>query len=64
VTFAAIHGALGEVDEALRWYEKAYADRTPNMVYAAVLPGLSPALAGNARYQAIVDRLGFPPSAT
>jgi len=61
VTFAAIHGALGEVDEALEWYEKAFADRTPNMVFAAILPGLSPELAGNPRYQAIVDRMGFPP---
>ena len=33
VTFAQIHGALGELDESLRWYEKAFADRTPNMVY-------------------------------
>ena len=59
VTFAAIHGALGEIDEALGWYEKAFADRTPNMVYAAILPGLSPELVGNPRYQAIVDRMGF-----
>jgi len=63
VTFAAIHGALGEVDEALDWYEKAFADRTPNMVFAAILPGLSPELVGNQRYQAIVDRMGFPPKA-
>jgi TolB-like protein/lipoprotein NlpI len=60
VTFAAIHGALGEVDEALDWYEKAFADRTPNMVFAAILPGFSPELVGNTRYQAIVDRMGFP----
>lgn len=60
VTFAAIHGALGEVDEALGWYEKAYLDRTPSMVFAAMVPGFSPEVAGNARYQAIVDRMGFP----
>jgi serine/threonine-protein kinase len=63
VTFAAIHGALDEVDEALDWYEKAFADRTPNMVFAAILPGLSPELVGNPRYQAIVARMGFPPKA-
>ena len=63
VTFAAIHGALGEVDDALNWYEKAFADRTPNMVFAAILPGFSPELAGNMRYQAIVDRMGFPQTA-
>ena len=60
VTFAQIHGALGEMDESLRWYEQAYADRTPNMVYAPVLPGLCPELVGNARFEAIVERMGFP----
>lgn len=60
VTFADIHCALGEVDEALRWFEKAFADRTPNMVYAAILPGINPALAGNARFGAIVERMGIP----
>jgi TolB-like protein/Flp pilus assembly protein TadD len=63
VTFAQIHGALGELDEALGWYEKAFADRTTNMVYAAIAPGLSPELVGNARYQAIVDRMGIPTAA-
>jgi len=60
VTFAQVHGALGEVDVALDWYEKAFADRTPNMVFTAILPGLSPELVGNPRYQALVDRMGFP----
>ena len=60
VTFAAIHSALGEVDAALRWYEKAFEDRTPNMVYALIAPRFSPELAGNLRYKAIVDRMGFP----
>jgi tetratricopeptide (TPR) repeat protein len=59
VTFAAIHGALGEMDEALGWYEKAFADRTPNMAWAAILPGVSPELVGNARFQAILDRMGL-----
>ena len=59
MTFAAIHGALGEMDEALRWYEKAFEDRTPNMVYAAIVPRFSPELAGNARYEAIVEPHGI-----
>jgi len=61
VTFATIHAALGEVDEALDWLEKAFADRTPNMVYVRNLPGYEPGLAGNARFEAIVRRMGFPP---
>jgi TolB-like protein/Tfp pilus assembly protein PilF len=60
VTFAAIHGALGEMNAALRWYEKAFEDRTPNMVYALIVPRFSPELAGDLRYKAIVDRMGFP----
>jgi len=47
---------------ALRRYEKAFADRTTNMVYAPTMPLLCAELAGNARYQAIVDRMGFPPT--
>jgi TolB-like protein/Tfp pilus assembly protein PilF len=60
VTFAEIHSALGEMDEALHWYEKAYLDRTPNMAYAAIVSRISLELAGNPRYKAIVDRMGFP----
>jgi serine/threonine-protein kinase len=63
VTFASIHSALGEMDDALRWYEKAFADRTPNMVYARIGTRISPELAGNSRYEAIVDRMGFAPLA-
>ena len=60
VTFAEIHSALGEMDEAQRWYESAYLDRTPNMSYAAIGSRISLELAGNPRYQSIVDRMGFP----
>jgi TolB-like protein/Tfp pilus assembly protein PilF len=60
VTFAQIHSALGDMDESVRWYEKAFADHTTNLVYAPIMPGLCPELVGNARYQAIVDRMGFP----
>ena len=52
------------MDEAFLWYERAYADRTPNMVYAAILPGFSPELADNPRFDAIVRRMGFPQPTT
>jgi eukaryotic-like serine/threonine-protein kinase len=61
VTFAVVHGALGEMDEALRWHEKALEDRTPNMVYASVASRIFPELAASPRYEAIVRSLGFPP---
>jgi TolB-like protein/Tfp pilus assembly protein PilF len=60
VTFAAVHSALGEMDEALHWYEKSFEDRTPNMVYAAIGPRISPELVGNQRYASIVERMRFP----
>lgn len=60
VTFAAIHCALGEVDEAPGWYEKAFTDRTPNMVYAAIVPRFCTGLVANPRFKAILDRMGFP----
>ena len=60
-TFADVHAALGEMDEALRWYEKAYEDRTPNMAYASIASRINPRLAGNPRFEAIVRRMGFPP---
>ncbi len=63
VTFAGIYAALGEVDEALQWFERAYQDRTPNMVYAN-LPGVNPAVNADPRYQAIVARMGFPKTNT
>ena len=48
------------MDEALDCYEKAFANRTPNMAHAAIMPALCPELMGNARYQAIIDRMKFP----
>jgi Tfp pilus assembly protein PilF len=61
VTFATIHSALGEIDEAMRWYEKAFDDRTPNMVFAARAARFAPELVDKPRYMAIVERMGFPP---
>ncbi len=63
VTFAAVQGALGEMDDALCWYEKAFEDRTPNMVYALMGHRFAPEVAGSLRYKAIVERMGFPKSA-
>lgn len=59
-TYAEVHASLGELDEALGLYEKAWEDRTPNMAYAAIGDRINPRLAGNPRYEAIVRRMGFP----
>ena len=44
-------------------YEKAFEDRTPNMVFASVGVRISPELVGNKRYDAIIRRMGFPDTA-
>jgi TolB-like protein len=62
VTFGAIHSALGEMDQALTWYEKAYQDRTPNMSYALIFPLISPELVGNPRFDAILAHMGLAKS--
>ena len=63
VSFALIHVALGEMDVALQAFERAYEDRSPNMAYALILPKFNRELIGNARYQALVDRMRFPQQA-
>jgi eukaryotic-like serine/threonine-protein kinase len=60
ITFADVHAALGEMDEALRWYQKAVEDRSPNLVFALVASRVMPRLANNPGYQAIVSRMAFP----
>jgi len=63
VTFAEVHAALGEMDEALHWYEKALNDRSPNLVYARAASRIMPQLAAEPRYQAIIRRMAFPQAA-
>jgi hypothetical protein len=62
-TFAGIHASLGEIDEAVHWFQKAFEDRSPDMVYAKVASRLEPRLAADAGYGAILDKMAFPPSA-
>lgn len=59
-TFADILSALGDMDGALPWYEKAVQDRSPNMVYAKIAGRMVPQLGRNPRFQAIITRMGFP----
>ena len=63
-TFADIHASLGEIDEAVTWYRKAFADRSPDMVYAKAGSRLNPRLAANAGFREILDRMAFPASAS
>jgi serine/threonine-protein kinase len=62
-TFATIHASLGEIEEAMRWYQKALIDRSPDMVYTKVVGQMTPQLAANPEFQAILERMSFPSSA-
>ena len=62
--WATILAALGETDEALDWYEKAFEERSPAMVYAALYPRIDPQVADNPRLLAIIERMGFPQTAS
>jgi TolB-like protein/tetratricopeptide (TPR) repeat protein len=55
---AAIHGALGQHDEALRWLEDAFTNRS-NLAQFNALP-LSEPLRGHAGYQQLLSRVGLP----
>lgn len=55
---ALIRAALGEIDEAFRWLEKAYDERVEWMIYTNVDPRLDP-LRADARFSDLIVRLGF-----
>ena len=56
--FVQFHAALGDVDEAIAWLEKARAERRGFVAYLAVNPLLDP-LRGSARFTEIVRELGL-----
>lgn len=60
VPFAAVYGGLGEADEAFRWLEKAYEDRTPAMVYTLLTSLLDPTVADDPRMRSLIRRMGYP----
>ncbi|MFY9549673.1 MAG: protein kinase [Thermoanaerobaculia bacterium] len=57
---AVIHLGLGEKDEAFRWLEKGYQERSICMQYTRQDPRLTP-LHTDPRYADLVRRLAFPP---
>jgi len=62
VDVAAVHLGLGEFELALDWMERAYDDRNWQMAFLAVEPIFDP-LRDHPRFQALIERLDFPPSA-
>src|SRR5262249_12986526 len=58
--FAGVYVSLGDFDEAMRWVHKALEDRSPDLVFLRIISRLTPALAANADYQALLARMAFP----
>jgi hypothetical protein len=56
---ALVYIALGEVDHALTWMEKAYEDRSLMMSWARNDPRLDP-LRDEPRFQELMRRMNFP----
>ena len=56
---ALVHLGLGDRDEAFRWLEKGFRDRSVCMVYTKYDPRLRP-LGTDPRYVDLVRRIGFP----
>ncbi|MBV8144330.1 MAG: hypothetical protein JO184_04915 [Gammaproteobacteria bacterium] len=61
--FADIYASLGEIDQAVQWYRKAFDDRSPEMVYAKIVSRLNPRLGANSGFREILDKMAFPPAA-
>ncbi len=53
------YAALGEVDTALDWLERSFAERETDLVHLAVDPRLD-VLRGDARFRSLLARVGLP----
>jgi Tfp pilus assembly protein PilF len=58
VSIALRMAQLGDVDTALIWLEKAFAERSNAIAYLAVEPTWAP-LRGNPRFELLLDRAGL-----
>jgi TolB-like protein/predicted Zn-dependent protease len=59
-SIAFIYSSLGELDQALLWYEKAFKDRDASLVWLKVAPE-SDGVRSDSRFADLVRRMNFPP---
>ncbi len=57
--FVLIYTGLGEHEQALKWLERAYQDRSGWMPFLQVEPRLDP-LRDDPRFQDLLRRMNFP----
>ena len=58
---AHLHMRAGEIDRALDWLERGYEGRDPNLPYISSNPNYDP-LRSHPRFEALMQRMGFPTS--
>src|SRR3989441_4778773 len=59
-SIAILYGALGELNEAFAWLEKAYEERDPELTYLKVPGRRFDPLRHDPRFQQLVHRVGIP----
>ena len=57
--YAKIYARLGQFDEAFKWLEKCYEERTITMLMIKTIPDLDP-IRDDPRYEDLVKRMNFP----
>ena len=57
-SIAGVFASLGDVDTALTWWEKAFAERSNAIAYLAIDPGNAP-LRRDSRFQELLSRVGL-----
>ena len=58
-SIALTYARAGELEHSLTWLEKAYEERSPEMIYVGVRPGFEP-LRLDRRFQDLLRRMGLP----
>jgi len=59
VYIAGVHAALGDLDQAFEWLDRAVAERDGSLVYIAVAPGLADLLRADPRYARLLRKMGL-----
>ena len=59
-SIAILYGALGQLNEAFAWLEKAYDERDPQLTYLKVPGRRFEPLRHDPRYEKLLLRMGFP----
>ena len=58
---AEIHLGLRDLDQAIAYFSKALAERSPSVVYFKISPDIFMAeLNDDPRFQALIEEIGFP----